>query len=224
LDIQSINALPEYMKQITDALLDLFVEVEEKAKGRPYVIHYLKQEFKKLVRAYLVDAKWINEEYVPTVEEYMDVAITTAGCTFFPTLYYAGLEKATEDAFQWACTVPKNAKASAIITRLLDDSVYEKPEQLHSAKAIRCYVKEMNITEEEAKAILQNQVENAWKDINEELLLLGQNSKLPKPVIKCIVNHARAVDIYIRNDNDEYTNPHIIKGTISSLFIDPLRI
>ncbi|GAB4854270.1 hypothetical protein Ancab_022857 [Ancistrocladus abbreviatus] len=224
LDVESINALPGFMKLIVHALLDLFSEVESKAKRRPYVIHYLKQEFKKLARAYLVEAKWICEGHVPTVEEYMDVAITTAGSSFIPAVLFAGMEDATEDSFHWACSVPKIGEASAIITRLLNDSVCEKYEQHQSAKAIKCYMKEMKITEEEAKAILENQVENAWKDINQELLLLlgAQSNSLPKPVIMCFVNLARAVDISIHNDRNAYIHSHITKPTVSSLFVHPM--
>ncbi|GAB4830431.1 hypothetical protein Ancab_020069, partial [Ancistrocladus abbreviatus] len=98
-------------------------------------------------------------------------------------------------------------------------------EQLQSAKAIKCYAKDMKITQEEAKAIIRSQVENAWKDINQELLLLDrQYSSLPKSVIMCIVNHAKAVDIFLHNDRNAHTYPHIIKGTISSLFVDPMSI
>ncbi|GAB4854268.1 hypothetical protein Ancab_022855 [Ancistrocladus abbreviatus] len=74
-----------------------------------------------MTRAYLVDAKWINEEYLPTVEEYMNVALITAGSSFWPATMLAGVEDVTDDAFQWACSDPKLAKASATITRLLDD-------------------------------------------------------------------------------------------------------
>ncbi|GAB4854284.1 hypothetical protein Ancab_022871 [Ancistrocladus abbreviatus] len=184
----------------------------------------LSDSFKKLSRAYLVEAKWICEGHVPTVEEYMDVAITTAGSSFIPAVLFAGMEDATEDAFHWACSVPKIGEASVIITRLLNDSICEKYEQHQSAKAIKCCMKEMKITEEEAKAILENQVENAWKDINQELLLLlgGQSNSLPEPVIMCFVNLARAVDISVHNDRNAYIHSHITKPTVSSLFVHPM--
>ncbi|GAB4843949.1 hypothetical protein Ancab_013913 [Ancistrocladus abbreviatus] len=77
--------------------------------------------------------------------------------------------------------------------------------------------------EEEAKAILENQIENAWKDINEELIILGQNSSLPKPVIISIVNTAKATDIFNRNCRDAFSNPnHLTQGIISSLVVDPI--
>ncbi|GAB4854256.1 hypothetical protein Ancab_022843 [Ancistrocladus abbreviatus] len=225
LDTDSLNALPEFMKPIVLALLDLLSEIEATAKGRPYVIHYLKQELKKTARAYLVEAKRFNEGYVPTLEEHMDVALATAGSTYWPTVLFVGMEDATEDAFQWAHSVPKIGEASATITRFLDDIFCDEYEKLQSTNAINWYMRNMNITEEEAKAILLNQVENAWKDMNEELLLLGQNSSLPKPVIKCIVNTAKATDIVGRKYGNAFNIPNdIIKGTISSLFIDPMSI
>ncbi|GAB4854286.1 hypothetical protein Ancab_022873 [Ancistrocladus abbreviatus] len=81
--------------------------------------------FKKLARAYLVEAKWICDGYVPTVE-YVDVAITTASSSFIPAVLFAGMEDATEDAYHWACSVPKIGEASAIVTRLFNDSICEK--------------------------------------------------------------------------------------------------
>ncbi|GAB4854276.1 hypothetical protein Ancab_022862 [Ancistrocladus abbreviatus] len=159
------------------------------------------------------------------MEECMDVAITTAGSSSWPTVTFAGMEDATEDAFQWTCTVPKIGEASATITRLLDDVFCDEYEQLHSTNAVNCYMKNMNITREEAKAILLDQVENAWKDINEELLLLAQSSSLPRPLIMRIVNTAKAVDIFNRNCGDAYSNPnHLTQGIISSLLVDPMSI
>ncbi|GAB4854262.1 hypothetical protein Ancab_022849 [Ancistrocladus abbreviatus] len=98
-------------------------------------------------------------------------------------------------------------------------------EQLQSTNGVNCYMKNMNITEEEANAVILSKVENAWKDVNEELLLLAQNSNLPKPVIMGVVNTAKSSYITVHKYGNEFNLPdHIMKGIISSLFIEPMSI
>ncbi|GAB4854280.1 hypothetical protein Ancab_022867, partial [Ancistrocladus abbreviatus] len=121
LDTKSINALPEYMKLIMHALLDLYNKIEEKAKERPYVTHYLKQEFKKLPRAYLAEAKWFDEGYVPTLEEHLDVFMVTIGSGYWLALTLAGMGDAKQEAFEWAHNVPKIVEASIFISKCLDE-------------------------------------------------------------------------------------------------------
>lgn len=52
--------------------LDFYQEVEEgmgKESGRTYLVV---DAIKKQAQAYLVEAKWLNEKYIPKVEEYLD--------------------------------------------------------------------------------------------------------------------------------------------------------
>ncbi|KAH7564835.1 hypothetical protein JRO89_XS09G0036000 [Xanthoceras sorbifolium] len=79
---------------------------------------------KTLVRVYFVEAQWCERKYVPTMEEYMAVALLSCGYTTLASSSFVGMgDIATEDAFDWVSSNPKIIKASSIINRLMDDIV-----------------------------------------------------------------------------------------------------
>ncbi|RVW82924.1 Valencene synthase [Vitis vinifera] len=130
-DINSIDHLPEYMKHCYVALLDVYKEIEEEMekKGNQYRVQYAIEAMKNLVRAYFHEAKWFHEGRIPTMEEYMRIAL----------------------AFDWVISDPKIITASAVICRLMDDISSHKFEQKrgHVASGIECYMKQYGASEEE---------------------------------------------------------------------------
>ena len=79
---------------------------------------------KRLVQAYFAEAKWFNNNYTPTMEEYMDAALVSSGYRMLTAISFIGMGCfATEKAFQWLIEDPKIVRASTIICRLMDDIV-----------------------------------------------------------------------------------------------------
>ena len=77
---------------------------------------------KNQVRAYFVEAKWLHEEHVPTLEEYMGVALVSFGYYMLATTSLVGMgEIATKEAFDWVTSDPKIMSSSNFIARLMDD-------------------------------------------------------------------------------------------------------
>ncbi|KAG6655106.1 hypothetical protein CIPAW_05G192700 [Carya illinoinensis] len=66
-----IEQLPEYMKSTYQALLDVTKEIDEgmSKEGRIYGLYYTKEAIKRLAQAYLLEAKWMKEKYIPTRAE-----------------------------------------------------------------------------------------------------------------------------------------------------------
>ncbi|WKA11681.1 hypothetical protein VitviT2T_029157 [Vitis vinifera] len=87
-DINSIDHLPEYMKHCYVALLDVYKEIEEEMekKGNQYRVQYAIEAMKNLVRAYFHEAKWFHEGRIPTMEEYMRIALVTSGYYMLTTI------------------------------------------------------------------------------------------------------------------------------------------
>ena len=82
---------------------------------------------KKQVRAYFVEAEWLHKHHVPTMEEYMAVALVTSAYSMLATTSFVGMgDVATEEAFAWLFNDPKIVTGSAIICRLMDDIVSHK--------------------------------------------------------------------------------------------------
>ncbi|RVW82866.1 Valencene synthase [Vitis vinifera] len=141
-DINSIDHLPEYMKLFFVALLDVYKEIEEEMEKERYQyrVHYAIEAMKNQVRAYFAEAKWFHEQHIPTMEEYMSVALSCSGYSLLATSSFIGMgEIASKEAFDWVIRDPKIIRASTVIASL-------------------------------SKREFHNQIVNVWMDINQECL------------------------------------------------------
>ncbi|PRQ60985.1 putative gamma-muurolene synthase [Rosa chinensis] len=86
----------------------------------------------------------------------------------------------------------------------------------HVTSDVECYMKEYGVTEEEAKVALTKQVDNAWKDINKELLRINT---IPRPLLFRVLNLTRVIEVLYKNE-DGYTHPSgVVKGFVASVLI-----
>ncbi|GLT77756.1 hypothetical protein SLA2020_493160 [Shorea laevis] len=222
-DIGAGDQLPEYMKVCYRALLDVYSEMDQKiGEGRSYRTRYAIEAMKNQVRAYLHEAKWFHQKHVPTMDEYMHIALITSGYTMLETTSFVGMgDIVTKDAFEWASNKPKIVKASEVVGRLMNDIMSHKFEQKrgHVPSAVQCYMKQHGATEGEAVNKLEKEVREAWKDINKECLY---PTTVPMPLVTRILNLARVSDV-IYKDGDGYTHAEIVlKDFVASLLVDPV--
>ncbi|XP_040363491.1 (-)-germacrene D synthase [Rosa chinensis] len=124
-DICAIDLLPaDYMKVCYKALLEVYTEIEQElAKERKlYRIHYAREAMKKQAENYFLEAKWLHQKHIPTMDEYMAVALMTTGYPLLITTSFVGMgDIATQDSIDWLATYPKAVKAAAVVGRLMDD-------------------------------------------------------------------------------------------------------
>ncbi|XWS16611.1 hypothetical protein CRYUN_Cryun34aG0104600 [Craigia yunnanensis] len=225
-DISEKDHLPEYMQISYQALLDVYKEIEEimTEQGKLYRLDYAKEAMKNQVRAYFREAEWFHNHHIPTMEEYMPIALVTFAYSMLATTSFVGMgDVATEEAFARLFSDPKIVTASAIVCRLMDDVVSHKFEQKrgHVASAIECYMKQHGATEQEAVKEFQEQITDAWKDINEECL---DPTTIPMPLLVRILNLARVIDVVYKTE-DGYTQAGVmLKHFVASLLIDPVII
>ncbi|CBI31301.3 hypothetical protein VitviT2T_029118 [Vitis vinifera] len=225
-DINSVHQLPEYMKPCYQAVLDVYKEIEEMENTeRSYCVHHTKDAIKSLVQAYLVEAKWLHGKYIPTIEEYMGIAMVTVGVPVLTIMSFIGMrETATKEVFDWLLQNPKIVRATYIIIRLMDDMASHKFEQEreHIASSIECYMKQHGVSEQQAYDEFHKQTENAWKDINEECL---RPTTVPMLLLSRLLNFARSGDVMYKSHKDIFTHPgEVTKNNISMLLIDPVPI
>ncbi|CBI31272.3 unnamed protein product, partial [Vitis vinifera] len=223
---------------IIDDMFDAYGTLEElelftEAIGRwdvnsiyqSYCVHYAKEAMKRSVRAYFNEAKWLHEDYVPTIEEYLSVAQVTSEVTLFTVICFVGMGRmATKEVFEWVWNDPKIVGASSKIMRLMDDMASHKFEQErgHSASSVECYMKQHGVSEQHAYQELNKQVENAWKDVNQGCL---RPPAIPMPLLTRVLNFARTGDFMYKGRDDRFTNVgDVMKDSIASLFIDPVPI
>ncbi|KAJ6874840.1 valencene synthase-like [Populus alba x Populus x berolinensis] len=226
-DTKSMHQLPDYMKICYEALLNVYSEIEEKVakEGWSYRVHFGKEAMKVQVRAYFNEAKWFHENHIPTMEEYMQVALETTGYSMLATVSFIGMagDMVTEQAFDWVFNRPKIVRASETICRLVDDVRSHKFEQErgHAASGVECYIRHYGLSEQEVYKEFHMQVVNAWKDINEECL---KPTAVPMPLLERILNLSRVIDV-IYKEEDEYTHVgEVMINNIASLLIDSVPI
>ncbi|KAH0640640.1 hypothetical protein KY285_037226 [Solanum tuberosum] len=174
-DISAINSVSPNLRPVYQALLDRYDEIEEELtkEDKLECIYYAKQEMKKVARAYLKEALWLNDVYIPKCEEYMKVAIVSTTVIMAATTFLCVMEEnITKETFEWVINEPLILRASSVIGRLKDDINTNDFEQQrsHVASFIECYMKEYGISKQEAYVEARKKLTNAWKDINEEFL------------------------------------------------------
>nr|GLL43478.1 (-)-germacrene D synthase-like [Ipomoea trifida] len=224
-DASAINELPEYMRVCYIALLDIYAQMEKELgpKGRAYQVNYAIIEMKKLVGAYYEEAKWFHDGSTPNFEEYMKNAIESSGYMMVATSSLVGMSEdfVTKEIFDWVTNEPLMVRASAIIARLMDDIAGHKDEQQRGDvdSTVECYIKQYGKSEEETVKELQEQITNAWKDINQECL---KPTVVPMRILIQIANLARVIDLPYKN-GDIYTHSTTeLKVVITSLLVDPV--
>uniref|UniRef100_A0A803MH01 Uncharacterized protein n=1 Tax=Chenopodium quinoa TaxID=63459 RepID=A0A803MH01_CHEQI len=209
-DKRSMNQLPDYMKLTYEALLDTFNGFEQDLakEGRSELVPYVQELMKAQCRGYFQEAKWCHEKYVPTYDEYLnDAAIRTAGYTLMSGTTFLGMgELATKAAFEWVSQTPKPIKASCMIGRLIGDMASYKIERKrdHVASVVECYMKQFRVTEEIALEELHNVVEDAWKDLNEEMF---RPTTFPRPLMNRILNLSRVIEVFYRLGTAWFLSP-----------------
>ncbi|CAJ2640002.1 unnamed protein product [Trifolium pratense] len=225
-DIRIVDDLPDYMKILYTTLLTVYEEIEQEMskEGRTYTLGYYKKEVKKAVQAFITEARWLNEKYTPTTEEYMRIATKSCCYTLLILTSYIGMgETATENIFNWITNEPKIANAAANLCRLMDEIVSGEFEQKrgHVCSLLDCYMKQYGISREAAILECQKRSAIAWKDINEECL---RPTKVPMPFLTRALNLSRFMDV-IYKDEDGYTNSKgLMKTSIKAVLIDPVPI
>ncbi|WVZ90845.1 hypothetical protein U9M48_037104 [Paspalum notatum var. saurae] len=220
------TGLPQNMRFLFGKLLDTCQSIEDDlAPEEKYRMPYLKNFIADLVRAYNKEVQWREQGYVPsTVEEHLQVSARSGACHLLSCTSFVGMgDVATEESFEWVCSVPKIVQALCIILRLSDDlKSYEREKMTsHVASTIDSCMKEHKVPVQEARVLIEDMIDETWKVFNEEWLNMKNHQ--PKELLERIFNLTRTM-VYMYKQDDGYTNCHVIKDTIWSLFVEPVSI
>ncbi|MBA0618846.1 hypothetical protein Godav_028132 [Gossypium davidsonii] len=214
-DINCIDQLPDYMKLWYSKTLKVYKDMEDlmSKEGKPYRVQYA-----------IEAAKWFHGNYISTKEEYMPIALLSCGYLQLAIASFVGMEDGiTKETFNWAANEPKIIRASNIICRLMSDIAGHKVEQErgHVSSAVECYMKQYGVSMQEAYDELNKQINEAWKDINEEFL---KPTAAPTSALIRILNLAKVIDLLYKGE-DAYTQVgDSAKTSITALLIDSIPI
>ncbi|KAL1074939.1 hypothetical protein V6Z11_D11G324400 [Gossypium hirsutum] len=226
-DINCIDQLPDYMKVWYSEVLNVYEEMEDlmSKEGKSYRVQFAIKAMKQQSQVYHAEAKWLHENYIPTMEEYMPIALVSCGYRLLTIASCVGMDDSiTEETFIWAFNDPKICRASNTICRLMSDIVSHKFEQErgHVSSAVECYMKQHGVSMQEAYNEFYKQINNAWKDINEGCL--KPTAAAPRSALNRILNLARVMDLFHKGE-DAYTHVgDAAKTSINALLIDSIPI
>ncbi|KAL4339763.1 hypothetical protein GQ457_08G008410 [Hibiscus cannabinus] len=227
-DISALDQLPEdYLKILYGAVLNVYDEVDRMASndGRCYSMSFTKDELKKIVVSYLVEAQWTNEGYLPTFDEYLEIALHSSAAILVIAQVLVGMEEADADAFQWLkLGDSKSLAAIKLIARLYDDIATNEDEEKRGLVACgtKCYMKQYGVSKEEAIQEFRKRLGVAWNELNEEFIT--RPGIVPVQVLKRLVNIARVIDLTYK-DGDGFTmSEKVLKHHISNVLIHPIPI
>ncbi|KAK3003869.1 hypothetical protein RJ639_019209 [Escallonia herrerae] len=107
-----------------------------------------------LCKSYLLEAKWYNSGYIPT--------LTRA--------YFFANNPTTEEALTYLEKYPNIIRWSSMILRLSDDLGTSKDELQRGddPKSIQCYMHETGASEEDAGEHIRHLISETWKKMNED--------------------------------------------------------
>ncbi|KAK1421123.1 hypothetical protein QVD17_23231 [Tagetes erecta] len=166
-DVNAVDGLPEYMKICFLGLNNSINEMGYHTltnKGS-YVIPYVQQAWIDYCEANLVEARWFNSGYTPTLEEYLKNSCTTIAIPVIVSCAYfldsnVRVEENLWNVIQW----------SAVVLRLADDLGTASAELARGdvQKAVQCYMHESGVSEEKARAYIKSLIIDAYKKITKE--------------------------------------------------------
>ncbi|MED6169596.1 hypothetical protein PIB30_022665, partial [Stylosanthes scabra] len=227
-DVSYIASLPECYKAVFDAIVEICDEIIElSAVGGEsnLVLQCIKQALSHYVQGYLVEAKWYHDGYIPTYDEYKVNGAASVGHQLLTAMFIALGGFATKETLHWIYNnVPVMVHASALVARLVNDLATRKYEQQREqgVSAVGCCIKQYGFSQEEAYEFIKKDMNNYWKDMNEEYLKLIEY--IPRPVLDCILNLARICEFLYADGEDKITDSALFKDNIKELLLDPVVV
>ncbi|KAG6393439.1 hypothetical protein SASPL_147680 [Salvia splendens] len=211
-DFGEICRLPEYMRPLYKAILEVYIQFEgELAKeGRSYASYYTIEGLKELARCYYEEAKWFLEGNLPTFEEYLKNGLITSTFGYLVPSCFMGIGFARKEDFEWLSKKPKILVAAFTIGCLVGDvgSYETEMERDQLAIGVESYIKDNGVTKEEAMAKFMELSTNAFLDTNEEML--RPTCYKSRDLLTFILNFERLTYVTYKDKEDGYT--HSEKG------------
>ncbi|MFS7953441.1 putative (-)-beta-caryophyllene synthase [Helianthus anomalus] len=250
--ITCIDELPEYMKQIYQELLDVYIEMEEimGKEGKAHHVSYAKEavsltrfllrlikqtfgafdhrgcriQMKELVRNYMTETNWAHKGIVPTTQEHIAVSYVTSGFGMLLATSFVGMgDMVTDESFEWALSKPPIVKASCVMARLMNDFYSQKEEE------DRMHVASNVVSYMKQYDVTKEHAHNVYTDNIEDLWNeitheFIMNRKIPLPLMYCAINLTRSLAIiYERNDGFTQVTDELA-GHIKSLLVHGMNI
>ncbi|KAK9211496.1 hypothetical protein WN943_000873 [Citrus x changshan-huyou] len=177
-----------------------------------------------LCKTYLVEAKWYDNGYIPTLQEYMENAwISVAAPVILVHAYTSTANPITTEGFEFVKDYPNIICWSSIILRLADDLGKSSDElkrgDVH--KSIQCYMHEVGVSEREAREHIHDLIAQTWMKMNCDRF--GNPHFVSDVFVGIAMNLARMSQcMYQFGEGHGHGVQEITKPRVLSLIVDPI--
>ncbi|KAK0579317.1 hypothetical protein LWI29_024485 [Acer saccharum] len=224
-DSNEIQHLPEYMKIFFQALYDTINEIANEIqheKGWNQVFPYFKKVWADHTKALLMEAKWYNEGYIPSLQEYLSIGWITSGCLVLGVIsFFSIMNEVSNDMEHFLETNQQIMHDPCTIARLWNDLSTSKAEieRGDAPSAIQCYMREANVSEEMARNHITDLISKTLTKVNG--LVLAPSAASMKPFVNVLANYPRVAYCFYQ-DGDGFGVQEDLKSKIVSVLIEPM--
>ncbi|CAI9756570.1 unnamed protein product [Fraxinus pennsylvanica] len=224
-DINALNQLPEYMRM---CFLTLFNSTNEMAynilKDQGLnIISNARKLWAELCRHFLMEARWYNSGYFPSLSEYLNAAwISISGPVLLFNAYFCTISPLTKKDLGSLEQYLGIIHWPSLVVRLADDLGTSSDEIKRGdvPKAIQCYMKDTGCSEEDARDYIKYLIDVTWKKMNKEILMESPY----KDFVGTAMNLAR-IGQCMYQYGDGFGVPHLeTKKNIISLIFEPISL
>ncbi|CAI9282414.1 unnamed protein product [Lactuca saligna] len=226
-DINAVKHMPEYLQLCFRTLYNTIIEIGSKtsiAQGED-VIPLLVKVWGDLLEAFLLEAKWTHNKYIPTLQEYMDNAWrSVSGVVILTHGYFLINQEFKKDVVENLDKYNDLLKWSSIVFRLCNDLGTSSDEVARgkTANAISCYMLENSVCEEVAREYIKTLIDKAWGEMIKARVASSQEST--DPFIDMAINLARISHCVYQYGDGHGAPDARAKERVLSVIVDPIPI
>ncbi|KAI7733443.1 hypothetical protein M8C21_002263 [Ambrosia artemisiifolia] len=219
-DVNAVSRLPDYMKIFFLGLNNTINEMAFNTliNKKSFSIPYVQKAWIDYCEAMLLEARWFNNGYTPTLEEYMNNSRTSVAIpVVVSSVYFLDSYVSTGEALDSVI------QSSATILRLADDLGTASAEFARGdvPKAVECYMHHTGVSEEKAKAYIKSLILEAYKRITKERMACKSPSL--QIYMDCALNLGRMGQFTYEREVDVLGTPDdFYKNHLISLLFDSI--
>ncbi|KAL3627590.1 hypothetical protein CASFOL_028953 [Castilleja foliolosa] len=224
-DINGLDRLPEYMRIYFLALFNFANEMAYRImKEQGFnIISNLRKLWAEQSRAYYLEARWFHSGYIPTTDEYLNLAwVSVTGPVILLHAYFSISKPINKSQLTNLELYPGLIRWPSMVLRLADDlgtsSEEMKKGDVH--KSIQCYMHETGCCEEDARKYVKHLIDVNLKKMNKDILMekpIGKFSKVAMSLAR--------IALCMYQFGDGYGAPHLeTKENMVLLIIKPISM
>ncbi|KAJ7547837.1 hypothetical protein O6H91_08G112100 [Diphasiastrum complanatum] len=221
-NLSAIDNLSKDMKIVFLALYNTTDDIIQ--EGRRYqgsdIGSHLHEIWIRLVESYLKEAEWTQSGQQPTIQEYTNVSQISIALEpiVLTSAYFVG-ELLTDEIVAH----PDYRRVMQLLShcgRLLNDiQGYRRESRQGKPNSISIYMREYQITEEEAIYKAQNEIDHTRKQLVSEIL---RPTKVPRACKELHLNMAKVLH-FMYAETDGFSSSTAMKKHVTSILFDPVE-